>query len=167
MSKINKIIANSSRANRLINDMTRDGLNLGQGPMTVYEIIPVSKPRMTQRDKWKKRASVLRYRAFRDEVRLNHIVLHPGGSRVVFTLPMPAGWSKDKKALYDGAAHQQKPDIDNLTKALFDALFDDDSHIYQCSVEKYWGSSGSIGISHLLTPMVPHDLGPWGEWESP
>lgn len=34
-----------------------------------YPIVPVPKPRMTQRDKWQKRPAVMRYRAFCDEVR--------------------------------------------------------------------------------------------------
>ena len=36
---------------------------------TAYKIKPVPKPRMTQRDAWDKRPCVLRYRAFKDEVR--------------------------------------------------------------------------------------------------
>ena len=36
-----------------------------------YPIIPLGKPRMTQRDKWAKRPAVLRYRAFKDECRLH------------------------------------------------------------------------------------------------
>ncbi len=35
-----------------------------------FPIDVVGKPRMTQRDKWKKRPCVLRYRAFADELRL-------------------------------------------------------------------------------------------------
>ena len=32
-----------------------------------YDITPVPKPRQTQRDKWKRRDVVMRYRAFADE----------------------------------------------------------------------------------------------------
>lgn len=38
--------------------------------MQVFDICPLPKPRMTQRDRWAKRPAVLRYRAFCDEVRL-------------------------------------------------------------------------------------------------
>lgn len=41
----------------------------------VFNIEPVPKPRMTQADKWKKRPPVLKYFAFKDEVKLNKITL--------------------------------------------------------------------------------------------
>ena len=46
----------------------------------------------------------------------------------------------------NGAAHQQKPDIDNLTKSLLDALFDDDSHIWDVRASKIWGYEGAIVV---------------------
>ena len=42
--------------------------------MSVYKVTvpcePMGAPRMTQSDKWKKRDCVVRYRAFKDEIRL-------------------------------------------------------------------------------------------------
>lgn len=66
--------------------------------MRVYDITPIGKPRMTQRDKWQKRPPVLRYRAFCDEVRLNHVSLPESGYHVTFILPMPASWSRKRRA---------------------------------------------------------------------
>ena len=39
----------------------------------------------------------------------------------------------------NGQAHQQKPDADNMIKALMDALFTDDAHIWDFRVTKVWG----------------------------
>lgn len=112
----------------------------------VYNITPLGKPRMTRADKWKKRPEVLRYRAFCDEVRLNKVTLPESGYHVIFVLPMPPSWSKKKRALMDGEPHQQKPDKDNLEKALLDALFGEDSHIWDGRVTKIWGETGKMII---------------------
>ncbi|MDY4380363.1 RusA family crossover junction endodeoxyribonuclease [Pectobacterium brasiliense] len=117
--------------------------------MKTYNITPLGKPRMTQRDKWQKRPPVLRYRAFCDEVRLNKITLPESGWHVTFVLPMPPSWSKKKRAEMNGKPHQQKPDKDNLEKALLDAIFDDDSRVWDGRVSKVWGESGQIIIDEV------------------
>ncbi len=86
--------------------------------MKEYAITPVPKPRMTQRDKWKKRPVVLRYHAFKDEVRAAGVELEESGQHIIFVLPMPKSWSKKKQREMVGKPHQQKPDKDNLEKAL-------------------------------------------------
>lgn len=112
----------------------------------VFNITPLGKPRMTRADKWKKRPEVLRYRAFCDEVRLNNVSLPESGYHVIFVLPMPPSWSKKKRPLMDGKPHQQKPDKDNLEKALLDAIFGEDSHIWDGRVTKIWGETGQMII---------------------
>lgn len=112
----------------------------------IYQITPVPKPRQTQRDRWKKRPCVLRYRAFADQVRAANIQINDGGEYIRFYIPMPPSWSKKKKQQMDLTPHQQKPDIDNLIKALLDAVFDDDSHIYDIRAKKMWAHKGAIGI---------------------
>ncbi|WP_334254054.1 RusA family crossover junction endodeoxyribonuclease [Mannheimia indoligenes] len=114
-----------------------------------YRITPMGKPRMTRSDKWKQRPEVLRYREFKDEVRLNKVSLPESGYHITFVLPMPKSWSKKKKAEMDGKPHQQKPDKDNLEKALLDALFDDDCRIWDGRVSKVWGETGKIIIKEL------------------
>ncbi|POP41757.1 RusA family crossover junction endodeoxyribonuclease [Superficieibacter electus] len=115
--------------------------------MQIFNIIPMGKPRMTRADKWKKRDVVLRYRAFCDEVRLNGLVMPETGGHITFVIPMPASWSQKKRAAMKGQAHQQKPDADNMLKALMDALFTDDAHIWAVRVTKRWGETGQILIS--------------------
>ncbi|MEQ9868746.1 RusA family crossover junction endodeoxyribonuclease [Pectobacterium odoriferum] len=117
--------------------------------MKTYNITPIGKPRMTQCDKWQKRPPVLRYRAFCDEVRLNRITLPESGWHVTFVLPMPPSWSKKKRSEMNGKPHQQKPDKDNLEKALLDAIFDDDSRVWDGRVSKIWGEVGQIMINEV------------------
>lgn len=112
----------------------------------VLDIVPVSAPRMTQRDRWAKRPPVLRYFAFREHIQLLKASVAESGDTVTFVLPMPKSWSKKKREAMDGAPHQQKPDVDNLTKALLDSIFEDDSHVHDIHTRKVWGVEGSIVI---------------------
>lgn len=112
-------------------------------------ITPMGKPRMTQRDRWKGRAVVQRYHAFCDELRLKYRGELPENLFVAFCLPMPASWSNKKKLAYAGQPHRQKPDIDNLCKAVMDALAQDDSYIYGLYAQKHWADTGSIVIADL------------------
>lgn len=112
------------------------------------DIEPVAAPRMTKRDKWKKRDSVLRYFAFRDYVRL----VMPEGfdindCSIRFVVPMPQSWSKKKRAAHNGMAHTSRPDLDNFLKGLLDAIYGEDSHIHSLArVDKIWGERGYIVI---------------------
>lgn len=115
-----------------------------------YPITPVPKPRQTQQDKFKVRPRVARYRAFADEVRLRRVQLPEAGARVIFHMPMPKSWSKKKRAEMDGKPHQSRPDVDNLFKALADALYQDDSCIWNVSITKRWAVDGSIEILQSL-----------------
>ena len=112
----------------------------------IYPITPCPAPRMTAADKWQKRPRVLRYRAFRDEVRAHRVVLG-NGARVTFWMPMPASWSEAKRVRQDGQPHQQRPDIDNLLKALLDAIYEDDAGIWHIGgAQKRWARDGAIEI---------------------
>ena len=117
--------------------------------MKIYNVMPMGKPRMTRADKWKKRPEVLRYRAFCDHVRLLGVKLSEANSHATFILPMPKSWSKKKRAEMNGKPHQSKPDKDNLEKALLDALFEDDAHIWDSRVTKLWGEAGQIIIREI------------------
>lgn len=105
---------------------------------------------MTRRDKWLKprRPCVSRYFDFRDEVKKAGIVIQESGSHIIFILPMPKSWNAKKKLLWNGKAHQKKPDKDNLEKALLDSIFKDDSHIWDSRVTKVWGYEGMIEINN-------------------
>ena len=113
---------------------------------------PMGKPRQTQRDKWKRRPVVVRYRKWCDAVRMfamkEDFTFPESGAHLLFRVQMPKSWSKKKKRELCGQPHQQKPDVDNLAKAVLDALCpDDDSHIWQLTAEKRWAETGSIEIT--------------------
>lgn len=110
------------------------------------KIEPVGKPRQTRSDAWKQRPAVVRYRAFADELRLKYPYPLPTRLYLEFYIPMPKSWSKEKQAEMRYEPHQQKPDIDNLCKAVMDALADDDSYVYALSAQKFWSDEGGIHI---------------------
>lgn len=102
---------------------------------------PIPAPRQSRRDAWKPRACVLRCREFKDRCRAStpaDLPEDPEGLRVAFYLAMPPSWSVKKKEKMRGQPHRQKPDTDNLLKALKDALWEEDSGIWQESTEKRW-----------------------------
>jgi Holliday junction resolvase RusA-like endonuclease len=114
----------------------------------VYNITPVTAPRMTRADAWKKRPVVLRYRAFRDEVRARDVIL-PIPAHVIFYMPMPASWSKRTQKAMHLRPHESLPDLDNLLKALLDSLFEADGHVWSVWPEKFWSMEPGIQIASL------------------
>lgn len=89
----------------------------------------------------------MRYRAFADELRLKVRVRDvPLPYHVVFVLPMPASWSAKKRREMNLQPHIVKPDKDNLEKAFLDALFPEDSHIWDGRASKLWGVRGEIWL---------------------
>ena len=118
--------------------------------LAIINIEPNTKPRMTRADKWKKRPRVLQYRAFCDELRLKTGAFRLSGSfKIVFYLSMPKRWSKKKRDLMRGQSHQETPDLDNLLKAVNDALLEQDKIIYQIEASKWWADEGKIIIQNL------------------
>lgn len=114
-----------------------------------YDITPVPKPRMTQRDKWQKRPAVMRYRDFCDQVREAGIQISERGCQITFFMPMPKSWSQKKRDTMDGQPHRQKPDLDNLLKALFDAVHSEDCSIWNVSsISKIWSVKGAIQLQN-------------------
>lgn len=119
----------------------------------VYKIKPCPKPRMTQRDKWKQRPAVMRYRDFCDACRFLGVKVPASGARVVFHVPMPKSWSKTKRDRMAGQPHQQKPDLDNYAKALLDACYQDDCQVWDLHCQKIWTSGlGKIEIAISSAP---------------
>lgn len=59
------------------------------------------------------------------------------------TFATPQSWSKKKTSETVHRPHLQKPDADNLAKAVCDGLnriaWADDSQIYELTVRKFWG----------------------------
>ena len=72
------------------------------------------------------------------------MTLPESGYHVTFILPMPRSWSKRKRDDMDGKPHQQKPDKDNLEKAILDAVYADDCCVWDGRATKLWGKEGKI-----------------------
>ncbi len=111
----------------------------------IYNIKPIPKPRMTRSDKWKQRVCVMKYRAFKDEIKLNRVKFN-NHDYVVFGIEMPKSWSQKKKSIMINKPHQQRPDCDNMIKGFFDALYLEDSHIYSFQARKYWADKPYIYV---------------------
>ncbi len=116
--------------------------------MPIYDIDPVAAPRLTRRDKWMtpRRPCVQKYFDYRDAVNRLGVLVPESGAHITFIIPMANSWSKKKKILWDGKAHQSRKDVDNLFKALLDALYDDDSGVWDIRITKLWGYKGQIVI---------------------
>lgn len=128
-----------------------------QRPITHYPVTPIGKPRMTRRDKWAKRECVQRYWSFCDRVRALSIELPESCTHIKFYIPMPASWSaKKKKAMYM-TPHRQTPDLDNLIKALCDAVHKQDCAIHDYRASKIWSFNGGITIKTLDDIKWPTD----------
>lgn len=111
------------------------------------DIVPIPKPRMTQRDRWAKRPAVVTYYAYCDKLReLLPEYRVPEELELEFGIPMPASWSAKKRGQLAGKPHTQRPDIDNLCKAYMDALCENDSYIHTLRASKVWSEQGYIKI---------------------
>ncbi len=122
-----------------------------------YDLTPCPAPRQGRSDRWKARPCVLRYRAFKDAVRKAKVAI-PQPCKVVFWLPMPRSWSKKKRAKMAATPHEQRPDLDNLEKALLDAVFEEDGHIWSVWAEKRWGEAGAIQIDPIFEIDPVNDI---------
>ena len=64
---------------------------------------------------------------------------HPQqGGCITFYIPMPKTWRKFKRNAMNFMLHQSKPDLDNLLKAYFDSLFQEDKTISHYEAKKVW-----------------------------
>lgn len=102
---------------------------------------PMGKPRMTQRDKWKKRPCIVRYRAWADSARAaspTDIPKNPVLVSWTAYLPIPKSWAAKKSAAMAGTLHQAKPDRDNIDKGILDALFKNDCGVAAGTLVKRW-----------------------------
>lgn len=117
-----------------------------------FFIDPIGKPRMTQRDRWKQRPCVMRYRAFCDKLRAEFTQAHislPDAFEIQFTIEMPASWSQKKRNKMCGRPHQSRPDLDNMLKAVCDAASKEDSTVHAVAATKVWGKCGMISIGEF------------------
>lgn len=119
----------------------------------LLKIDPCPKPRMTRSDAWKKRPAVTRYWKFADKLRKlveeesAKSPVKPSGTMILsFGIPFPKSASKKFRAENVNKPHRQKPDIDNLAKAVMDVLYSEDSHIHELHLRKLWSEEGYINL---------------------
>lgn len=118
----------------------------------VTNITPIPKPRMTRRDQWMVRDCVKKYWGYKDCLKLESLdqkFVLGNNIRMFFVIPMARTWSKKRKLETDKTRHQNKPDIDNLVKAVMDSLKEKDETVHTIFASKSWGYEGSISIENL------------------
>lgn len=72
---------------------------------------------------------------------------------------MPKSWTKAQRQALEGMPHEQKPDRDNLEKALLDSVYGEDQHVWDGRTTKLWGQQGMIIVSREQLDMtLPFDL---------
>jgi Holliday junction resolvase RusA-like endonuclease len=92
---------------------------------------PIGKPRMTKRDKWKQRPCVMAYRAWADQARYRAY-----GKNTTVKAYFESG------KVHRVGPHTVKADLDNVCKAVMDALFVNDQYVYRIQAEKLWCDAG-------------------------
>lgn len=107
---------------------------------------PVGKPTMSQRDRWKERDAVVRYRSFCDAVReactgkrdqkidgMLYMAMIAFAHRRI-----PKSYSDTRRQALEGQICDEKPDTDNITKSVGDALFGEDKWLGGTQCWKFW-----------------------------
>lgn len=113
-------------------------------------ITPIAAPRQIKSDMWAPRKCVVNYRIWQNTI----IPILPPVARemerpyFVFLMPMPPSWSGAKKRRMEGQPHRQKPDLDNMIKAILDTVYRgaDDSHVWSVGACKRWAVEGAIQV---------------------
>jgi len=150
VSCVNKGTRNQPPPEKYVLDYSRE--------FYLLDVIPFGAVRMTQSDKWKtdpnhldpkrrQRPAVTKYFAFKNLINLHANSLgFVLGKHIdaVYLCPMPDSWSAKKKERMNATPCETKPDTDNITKAIKDALRKEDSDIWFEKAEKRWAYKGSI-----------------------
>lgn len=119
----------------------------------LYPVDPVSAPRQVRSHAWNPTSHVKRYRAYQTELLVRGLQIPTPVCHLIFVMPIPPSWSERKKAEHDGQPHQQKPDRDNLEKAVLDTAFGEDCHLWHGATSKIWGRRGVLLVSDRIIPM--------------
>jgi Holliday junction resolvase RusA-like endonuclease len=126
----------------------------------LFDVIPMGAVRMTQSDKWRtnpnhpdpnkrQREVVRRYFKFKNDLFDQSLQMKfelGNFLDAVYFIPMPQSWSEKKRKSMVGLPCKVKPDTDNITKAIKDALKVEDGDVWWEKAEKRWGFYGSILI---------------------
>jgi Holliday junction resolvase RusA-like endonuclease len=105
---------------------------------------------MTRGDKWNNRQCVVNYWNYKYKIQEQFSGKElPENYLLVFYLPMPKSWSQKKKNEKRHTPHTCRPDKDNLEKGFLDALYSEDSQIWDGRVIKLWGDRGRIDVYQI------------------
>jgi Holliday junction resolvase RusA-like endonuclease len=120
---------------------------------------PIGKPRMTQSDKWRRppRPEVARWFDFKTgfwsaaieagyRPQIDVILSVEATARIKF----PKSYSRPLKNRLREQNHDEKPDVDNIQKAIADALTENDAKIYRSNVIKLWADAESLEVTLLI-----------------
>jgi len=122
----------------------------GVGMRFVIYQQPIGKPRMTRRDKWAKLPVVISYHQWADKAReqVRHITLpsEPISLSIRAYFAIPQSWSKRKRMQMVGQPHRQKPDWDNIAKAIQDIFWEKDQMVAFGHVEKFWDDGNGARV---------------------
>lgn len=118
----------------------------------LYPVTPVSAPRQVRSHAWKPSPPVLRYRAYRDELTIKRLEIPFPFHQLIFVMPMPESWPLNKTNRLEGMPHLQKPDRDNLEKAVLDTAFGEDCQVWNGATLKVWGARGMLLVSDEFLP---------------
>ncbi|WP_299695565.1 RusA family crossover junction endodeoxyribonuclease [uncultured Vibrio sp.] len=80
------------------------------------------------------------------ECRLKKVYVPTYGSHIFFHIPMPKSWSQKKRERMDDKPHKQRPDKNNLGKALLDTIYSEDCMVWDSRVTKLWAFVGKIEV---------------------
>ena len=102
--------------------------------------------------------------AFKQAIRLQTaggvVFTGPVEVSIMAWFPMPISWSKKKRRQHDLRWHTQKPDSDNIAKAVLDALsqhWNDDCQVCWLAVRKRWYSG--TGLTQITVCEIQGDVG--------
>ena len=123
----------------------------------ILRIPPMAKPRMTQRDKIPALQSKQAQKYFTWKRELQWKLKQFGIKRIdndgevncVFYIAMPQSWNSQKRKKMYATPHTQRPDIDNLIKALLDAVYQEDCKIYSIKALKKWAINSYIYVGGI------------------
>lgn len=132
-------------------------LNIFMGATMMHyalNIEPMGAVRMTNRGKFVK-GNAQRYLSYKKQIAWQLSAQHKGQPittacrvNIIFCMPIPASYSKKKKAELPGRPHDKKPDIDNLIKGAFDAangiIWADDNRVIEVKALKVYAEQPGI-----------------------
>lgn len=85
------------------------------------------------------------------EAKRNRFVMPEQGASITFYIPVSKSWKKWKKEKFHMQLHQEKPDIDNLYKAMGDSLLIEDKHIASVMITKKWVNQQAGWIEIIIS----------------